>query len=224
MRSSVADPHAVAAALVEADSRLAPAIEAVGPPDLGPHEGEVADALVRSVVYQQLTGKAAGTIHGRVLTAFGDGVQADLAALVAAPEDALRACGLSRAKTLAVQDVAARALDGRLPVRADLLDMDDDEIERALVAVRGVGPWTAQMLMMFTLGRPDVWPVADLGVQEGYRILSGADTRPTASELAVEGERYRPFRSAAAWYMWRVVDLERARIAEGQPPMFGPAA
>jgi DNA-3-methyladenine glycosylase II len=206
---------AVAAALVAADPRLERVFAASGPfePD---RTDETAPALIRSVVYQQLSGKAAATIHGRVLTAFGDGETPNLAALAAAPDDALRACGLSRAKSLAVRDIAERALDGRLPDRAALAALPDDEIERALVAVRGVGPWTAQMLMMFTLARPDVWPVLDLGVQEGFRILSGATVRPTPAELAIEGERYRPFRSAAAWAMWRVVDLSRAEERTGE--------
>lgn len=203
-------PSDVARALSDADPRLAPVIAIAGPPDLGETDDETATALVRSVVYQQLSGKAAATIHGRLLDAFGaDGVP-DCARLAAASTEALRACGLSRAKTLAVQDVAARALDGRLPDRAALARMTDDAIETALVAVRGVGPWTAQMVMMFTLGRPDVWPTGDMGVQEGYRIISGTDERPTPQELAAEGERYRPFRSAAAWYLWRAVDQSRA--------------
>ena len=206
-------PADVADVLARLDPRLAPVIAAAGPPDLGESTDETATALVRSVVYQQLSGRAAATIHGRVLAAFGDGATPDLPALAAATDDALRACGLSRAKALAVRDVAERALDGRLPGRAALTRLSDAEIETALVAVRGVGPWTAQMVMMFTLGRPDVWPVADLGVQEGYRLVSGADVRPTPAALAAEGERYRPFRSAAAWYLWRAVDQHRERAA-----------
>ena len=204
-----ASPAEIAAALVAADPRLGPVFAASGPFDPGRPADETATALVRSVVYQQLSGRAAATIHRRVLAAFGDGETPDLAAIAAAPDDAHRACGLSRAKALALRDIAERALDGRLPARAALAAMPDDAVERALVAVRGVGPWTAQMVMMFTLGRPDVWPVLDLGVQEGFRILSGADARPTPAELAAEGERYRPYRSAAAWAMWRVVDLAR---------------
>ena len=202
-------PEAVAAALVALDPRLAPVFAAAGPFAPERTDDEIATALVRSVVYQQLSGKAAGTIHGRLLAAFGDGIVPDLHAIAAADDDALRACGLSRAKALAVKDIAERALDGRLPARAALAAMSDAEVERALVAVRGVGPWTAHMVMMFTLGRPDVWPVADLGVQEGVRILAGLDARPTSAELAAHGEAYRPFRSAAAWAMWRVVDQAR---------------
>ncbi len=207
-------PEAAAAALVAVDPRLEPVFAAYGPFVPARTEDETATALVRSVVYQQLSGRAAATIHGRVLAAFGepgsgDSGVPDVAAIAAAPLDALRACGLSRAKTLALHDIAERALDGRLPDRDALAAMPDANVERALVAVRGVGPWTAHMLMMFTLGRPDVWPVADLGVQEGYRILSDADARPTPAELLALGERYRPYRSAAAWAMWRVVDLVR---------------
>lgn len=209
-------PDDVARTLSAADPRLAAVIAAAGPFEVEPTADETATALVRSVVYQQLSGRAAATIHGRVLAAFGDGETPDPAALAAAPDEALRACGLSRAKALAVRDIAGRALDGRLPDRAHLTTLSDAEVEGALVAVRGVGPWTAQMLMMFTLGRPDVWPAADLGVQEGYRLVSGADARPTAAALAAEGERYRPFRSAAAWYLWRAVDQARERLERGR--------
>ena len=202
-------PEAVAAALVAADPRLEPVFAAYGPFVPARTADETATALVRSVVYQQLSGRAAATIHARVLAAFGSGGMPDVEAIATAPLDALRACGLSRAKTLALHDIAERALDGRLPDRDALAAMSDADVERALVAVRGVGPWTAHMLMMFTLDRPDVWPVADLGVQEGYRLLSDADARPTPAELLAAGERYRPYRSAAAWAMWRVVDLVR---------------
>ena len=195
--------------LAEADARLADVIAAVGPPTLELRPDETLPALLRSIVYQQLSGKAAATIHGRVLTAFGDGNQPDASALADADTDALRACGLSRAKVAAVQDLVSRQLDGSLASRAALLDLDDATIVRELTAVRGVGPWTVQMMLMFNLGRPDVWPSADLGVQEGYRLISGAEERLKARELAKEGERYRPWRSLAAWYLWRAVDRAR---------------
>lgn len=196
--------------LAEADARLAEVIAAVGPPVLSLRPDETLPALLRSIVYQQLSGTAAATIHGRVLGAFGDGRQPDPDALAAAEAEALRACGLSRAKAAAVQDLVGRQLEGSLPSREALLQLDDATVVRTLTAVRGVGPWTAQMVLMFNLGRPDVWPSADLGVQEGYRLISGAEARPTARELATEGERYRPWRSVAAWYLWRAVDLARA--------------
>ena len=207
----MSSPAAVAEALATADPRLAPVIAAAGPPQLTETSDETATALVRSVVYQQLSGRAAGTIHGRLLDAFGTEGVPDLPRLASAPDEALRTCGLSRAKALAVRDVARRALDGRLPTRAALAALPDAAVEAALVAVRGVGPWTAQMVMMFTLGRPDVWPTGDMGVQEGYRIVSGAEARLAPRDLAAEGERYRPFRSAAAWYLWRAVDQARER-------------
>ena len=191
------------------DARLAEVVAAVGPPTLTLRPDETLPALLRSIVYQQLSGKAAATIHGRVLDAFGDGHQPDSAALAEADTEALRACGLSRAKVVAVQDLVGRQLDGSLPSRKALLNLEDAVIIRELTAVRGVGPWTVQMMLMFNLGRPDVWPSADLGVQEGYRLISGAEERPKARELVEEGERYRPWRSLAAWYLWRAVDLSR---------------
>lgn len=199
--------------LVAADSRLAEVIAAVGPPTMMLRPDETLPALLRSIVYQQLSGKAAATIHGRVLAAFGDGHQPHPSALAVADAEALRACGLSRAKVAAVQDLVGRQLEGSLPTRDALLEMDDETVIRELTAVRGVGPWTAQMVLMFNLGRPNVWPSADLGVQEGYRLISGAEARPTARELAVEGQRYRPWRSLAAWYLWRAVDLARSGTA-----------
>ena len=196
--------------LAEADPGLGEVIAAVGPPALVVTPDPIVPALLRSIVYQQLSGKAAATIHGRVLDAFGDGRRPDVEALATADAEALRACGLSRAKAAAVHDLAARSLDGSLPTRETLLALDDEAVVRQLVAVRGVGPWTAQMVLMFNLGRPDVWPAADLGVQEGFRLISGADARLSARELAAEGEIYRPWRSVAAWYLWRAVDRARA--------------
>lgn len=199
--------------LAAADARLAEVIAAVGPPTMALRPDETLSALLRSIVYQQLSGKAAATIHGRVLNAFGDGLQPDASALAAADTESLRACGLSRAKAAAIQDLVTRQLDGRLPSREALLDLDDASVIRELTAVRGVGPWTVQMLLMFNVGRPDVWPSADLGVQEGYRLISAAEVRPTARELAKHGERYRPWRSVAAWYLWRAVDRARAETS-----------
>ena len=202
------DAVAASQALAAADPALGDVIARVGPPEIRYRPTETVDALLRSVVYQQLSGKAAATIHGRVLAAFGD--PADPAAVAAASDDALRACGLSRAKTAALRDLAGRHLDGTLPPRPALLAMPDEAVVDALTAVRGVGVWTAQMVLLFTLGRPDVWPTGDLGVQEGYRLVSGAAERPTARELDAVGELYRPWRSVAAWYLWRAVDLSRA--------------
>lgn len=195
--------------LAAADPRMADVVARVGPPALALRPDETFPALLRAVVYQQLSGKAAATIHGRLLDAFGTDAGPDARAIGAAPDEALRACGLSRAKAAAARDLAARHLDGRLPARADLLAMPDEDVVGALMAARGVGRWTAQMVLLFNLGRPDVWPTADLGVQEGARLMTGAAERPTPAELGRLGEPLRPWRSLAAWYLWRLVDAER---------------
>ena len=203
---AVAASHALAAA----DPGMAEVVAAVGPPRLTLRPDEPLAALARSVAYQQLSTKAAATIHGRFLDAFADARGApDADRILAADDAALRACGLSRAKVAALRDLAGRHADGRPPTRAELLDMSDDEATAALVAVRGVGVWTAQMVLLFNLGRPDVWPVADLGVQEGVRIIQRLGERPTARQMAPLGEAYRPWRSVAAWYAWRAVHRAR---------------
>ncbi|WP_420454993.1 DNA-3-methyladenine glycosylase family protein [Rubrivirga sp.] len=203
------DAVAASQALAEADPRLGDLIASVGPPRITLRPDETLPALLRSIIYQQLSTKAAATILGRVLDAFGDGDTLDPAALAAAPDEALRACGLSRAKTAAARDLVARHRAGTLPTRANLLAMPDDAVVAALTAVRGVGPWTAQMVLLFNLGRPDVWPTTDLGVQEGYRIIAGLDERPGPKALAALGEPYAPWRSVAAWYGWRAVHRAR---------------
>lgn len=206
---AVAASHALAAA----DPRLAEVVAAVGPPEITLRPDETLPALLRAVVSQQLSVRAAATIHGRVLDAFAaDGVL-DLDAVDAAPDSALRACGLSGAKTAALRDLAHRQRAGTLPARAELAARPDREVVEALTAVRGVGVWTAQMFLIFNLGRPDVWPAADLGVQEGYRVVAGLAERPTARELGPAGDVYAPWRSVAAWYLWRAV--ERARAGQG---------
>ncbi len=206
------DAVSASQALAAADPALGDVIARVGPPTLTARPDETLPALLRSIVYQQLSGKAAGTIHGRVLDAFAAEGRIDAAALATAEDETLRACGLSRAKTAAVRDLVGRHLNGSLPTRDELLGMADDEVIAALTAVRGVGPWTAQMVLIFNLGRPDVWPAADLGVQEGVRIVAGLEARPTAREMSALGEPYAPWRSLAAWYFWRAVELARASV------------
>ncbi len=208
------DAVAASQALAAADPRLADVIARVGPPTIAIRPDEALPALLRAIVGQQLSVKAAATIHGRVLDAFAPGGTLDLSALDAAPDEALRACGLSGAKTRALRDLAERQRAGTLPTRDALLAMPDDQVVRALTAVRGVGVWTARMVLMFNLGRPDVWPVGDLGVREGYRVVAGLAERPTAKELVPLGEPYAPWRSVAAWYLWRAVELARAEAAQ----------
>jgi 3-methyladenine DNA glycosylase/8-oxoguanine DNA glycosylase len=158
-------------------------------------------------VYQQLSGKAADTILARMLGLFG-GVVPEPELLAQTPAEVLRGAGISRAKAAALNDLGAHARDGRLPEPGEISGLTDEEIIARLTAVRGVGPWTAQMYLMFGLGRPDVLPDTDLGVQEGARRLYGGD-RPTAQVLRELGENWRPWRTVASWYMWRAVDSAR---------------
>lgn len=178
-------------------------VAAVGPIALRPRHSDNFNAVARSIVFQQLAGKAAAAIYGRFAALFeGDPAPE---ALLALPEPSLRGAGLSAAKTAALRDLALKAVDGTVPF-AELDPLGDDEIVERLSAVRGVGRWTAEMFLIFQLRRPDVWPVDDLGVRKGYAIAKRLPALPTPRELAAFGEPFRPFRSAAAWYCWRAND------------------
>ena len=163
-------------------------------------------SLVRSVVYQQLSGKAAGTIHGRMIALFPDKDHPDPEDLIEAPPELLRTAGLSRQKIAAIKDVAQKRIDGIIPEARKLSRMGNEEIIERLTAARGVGRWTVEMYLMFTLGRPDVLPVDDLGVRKGAEKLYRRDCTP--KELGKYGERWAPFRSAAAWHLWRLLDTQ----------------
>ena len=200
------DPVAASQALAQADPALGDAIARVGPPEIRFGRGRtVFESVLRSVVYQQLSGKAAGTIYGRVRSLFPD-ENPTAEAMLALDPDTLRGAGLSRAKTAAAFDLAQKTVDGDLPDAAALAQMDDAEVERRLVAVRGVGPWTAQMVMLFDLGRPDVWPTGDLGVRRGVQVLDGLAELPDTSYLEGRAVVWKPWRSVASWYLWRVAD------------------
>ncbi len=159
--------------------------------------------LARAIVYQQLAGNAASTIHGRFVEACGGKVTPG--SVQKASDEALRAAGLSRGKLAAVRDLADKARSLRLERLASL---DDGEVLARLTSVRGVGPWTAQMFLIFALRRPDVWPTGDLGVRAGYARIMGLEETPNAKDLEPLGEPYRPWRSAAAWYCWRALETE----------------
>jgi 3-methyladenine DNA glycosylase/8-oxoguanine DNA glycosylase len=193
--------------LAAADAAFDSLIARVGPCSLEPHGLAPYDALVQSIVYQQLSGKAAATILGRVLQNFGGDVP-DPRELVGASDDVLRAAGLSRAKTAALKDLARHAIDGSLPDLPEVQGLDDEEVIARLSQVRGVGPWTAQMYLMFGLARPDVLADTDLGVQSGVAMLHGVD-RPGPAALRELAEAWRPWRTVACWYLWRAVDLTR---------------
>ena len=175
------------------------------------------DALAESIAYQQLSGKAAATIFGRVRALYGKRKWLDPGLVLQTPDEKLRACGLSRSKTAALKDLAAKTLDGTVPARRDLLRMSDEEIIERLTRVRGIGRWTVEMLLLFELGRLDVWPVADYGVQKGYAKTFGRKKLPTAKQFAKIGEKWRPYRSVAAWYFWRALDAPSRRVENEKP-------
>jgi DNA-3-methyladenine glycosylase II len=168
------------------------------------------ESLVRAVANQQLNGKAAATILGRFTQLFPGKRFPKAERLAEVSDDQLRACGFSRAKIAAIRDIAAKALDGTLPTSRQIVRLSDDEIITRLTEVRGVGRWTVEMLLMFKLGRPDVLPSDDFGVRNGFRIAYGLEEMPKPKALLEYGERWRPYRSTAAWYLWRAVDLAKA--------------
>jgi DNA-3-methyladenine glycosylase II len=167
------------------------------------------DALAESIAYQQLSGKAAATIFGRVRGLYPKRKSLDPDQILATPDETFRAAGLSRAKTAALKDLAAKTIDGTVPVGRALIRMSDDEIVARLTTVRGIGRWTVEMLLLFDLGRPDVWPVDDYGVRKGFAKTFGKRKLPTPKQLMKFGEKWRPYRSVAAWYFWRALDAPK---------------
>ena len=195
---------------LRADPALARIIAQVGPCRLAPTaEGTHFDALVRSIIYQQLSGKAAATIHRRVEEVFG-GRAPMPAELAAMPDETLRAAGLSRQKLGYLKDLAARVDSGEVPL--DHLDaLPDDEIIEALVRVKGIGRWTAQMFLMFRLGRPDVLPELDLGIQKGIQRAYRLRSLPKPDRVRKIGAKWAPYSSIACWYLWRSLDTDTAK-------------
>ncbi len=192
------------------DPKMALAIERVGPCTLRPRtDGTHFDHLARAIVFQQLSGSAASTIYGRFVAQCGDGAAPTPAQILAHDDTVLRGCGLSTAKTAAIRDLARHVEDGRLPLDR-VHTMDDEAVIEALVPVRGVGRWTAQMFLMFRLGRPDVLPVLDLGVRKGAQQIYRMRKLPEIDRLEKVAKKWRPWASVASWYCWRVLDLEDA--------------
>lgn len=201
------DSDAAIAHLASADKGMQRLIPLVGPYTLRPQKGTVFQGLLKAIVYQQLSGKAAATILARVLATLPARAEDQPAALLDLDHTTLRGAGLSRSKVLSVRDLARRAVDGQIPTRRQLACMSDDEIMESLIQTRGVGRWTAEMILIFWLGRPDVLPVHDLGVQKGFALTYRRREHPTPDEIERRGKRWRPYRSVAAWYLWRAVDL-----------------
>lgn len=165
------------------------------------------DALAESIAYQQLSGKAAATIFGRVRALYPRRKYLDPKKILATPDESFRAAGLSRSKIAAVKDLAAKTIDGTVPSARAIARMSDEEIILRLTEVRGIGRWTVEMLLLFDLGRPDVWPVDDYGVRKGFAKIFGRRKLPTPKQLMKLGEKWRPYRSVAAWYFWRALDV-----------------
>ena len=193
--------------LAKSHPKFAALIAQARPFDLGPRKlVSPFDSLAESIVYQQLTGKAAATIFNRVRALYPGRRRLDPRLVLATSDAKLRACGLSRSKTAAMKDLAAKTLDGTVPSGRVLARMADEEIIERLTTVRGIGRWTVEMLLIFDLGRLDVWPVADYGVQKGFTKTFGRRKLPTKKQFAKIGEKWRPYRSVAAWYFWRALD------------------
>jgi 3-methyladenine DNA glycosylase/8-oxoguanine DNA glycosylase len=201
------DPVAARRHLAETDPRLHRYIEAHrarhGDCPLAPRPvRSLFPPLARSIVYQQLSGAAAGTIHGRFLDLF-PGRRPSAARLLALDDGALRAVGLSAAKVRALRDLAEHVRSRALPAAAQLAAHDDAALIERLTRVRGIGPWTVQMFLMFWLARPDVLPVDDLGIRKGLMLIDGLDALPSAAEVEARGAVWRPWATLASWYLWR---------------------
>ena len=203
----IVDPGEAVRLIGDSDPRLAELMGRIGPFRLrtnGLHSPFT--ALLEAITYQQLNGKAAATILGRVCGLYGRKRFPTPADILATPDEALRGAGLSRAKTAAIRDLAARTLDGTVPSLARLRRMEDSEIVERLTSVRGVGAWTVEMLLIFRLGRPDVLPATDYGIRKGFQRAFRTRGLPTPAQVLRRGERWRPYRTVASWYLWRALD------------------
>jgi len=195
--------------LSRVDPVLRRLIRRVGPCTIRADRRTPYEALVSAVAHQQLNGTAAGTILRRFRALFPGRGFPKPEAVAAISDEAIRSAGFSRAKLAAIRDLTRRALSGELPSRRVLGRWEDDAIVERLTECRGVGRWTVEMFLMFTLAREDVLPVHDFGVRNGFRLAYGLDDMPSTQELADHGERWRPHRTTASWYLWRAVDLAR---------------
>jgi DNA-3-methyladenine glycosylase II len=195
--------------LAERDESLKRLIE-----EAAPFRIDVADAqspyevLMESITYQSISGKAAATIFGRIKALGSNGRPPSPEQMLKLHKPVLRKAGLSGAKVLAMKDLAQKTIDGVVPTYEQALTMSDEELVERLVSVRGIGAWTVEMFLIFRLGRPDVLPIHDLGVKKGWAVAYGKKRMPKPKELLAFGERWRPYRTVASWYMWRA--FERA--------------
>jgi DNA-3-methyladenine glycosylase II len=196
---------AAAAILAERDPVLRRLVADAGPARVRPPADTHFEALVRAIVYQQLAGRAAAAIHGRLIAALGGHVEPE--PLLSVSDETLRTAGLSGAKAASLRDLAAKVLDGTVVLDPGGLRRESDaEVVTRLTAVRGIGKWSAEMFLMFQLRRLDVWPTGDLGVRKGFGLAWGIPT-PAAKQLEPLGDPFRPYRSVVAWYCWRAAEL-----------------
>ncbi len=198
--------------LAAADADFAVLIEKVGPCGLKPKaDREPYEGLVRSIAYQQLHARAAEAIFARFLALYPNETFPGPASILATDALKMRSCGFSAAKVTTIRGIAEKMLDGTVPTRSAAMSMTDEALIERLTSLRGVGPWTVQMLLIFTLERPDILPVNDFGVREGWRLLKSLPDKPAPKELARIGEAWSPYRSTATWYLWRAVEILRVR-------------
>jgi len=191
------------------DPVLKRVIRNIGPCTLAPAKREPYEALVRAIAHQQVHGRAAEAILGRFLALY-PGIPFPTPELVLATgTETMRGCGFSASKVAAIRDIAEKAAAGIVPTRRGAARLSDAILIERLTSIRGVGRWTVEMLLIFTLGRPDVLPVDDFGVREGYRVAAGLDEQPRPRALAEIGEAWAPFRTTAAWYLWRAADAAK---------------
>jgi DNA-3-methyladenine glycosylase II len=203
------------AAVTAADPQLAAFVRRAGPFAPRPGDGDALASLARAIVFQQLATRAAAAIHRRFVDAIGGTVTAE--AILATEPDRLRGAGLSAAKTTSLLDLATKVADGTVPL-AGLDRLDDDAIVERLVTVRGIGRWTAEMFLLFELERPDVWPVDDLGIRHGWKLIHEQPELLKPKLLQAEGERFRPYRSVVALFCWHAVHVERGQVVPAGEP------
>ncbi len=205
--------------LAECDAALKPLIEEARPFEMdsdllqSPYE-----ALLEAIAYQSISGKAAATIYGRVKALSGTDRPPTPEQMLKLKTRALRKAGLSGAKVLAMKDLARKTLDGVVPTLEEARALSDEELVERLVSVRGIGAWTVEMFLIFRLGRPDVLPIHDLGVKKGWSVTYGKKHMPKPKELLAFGERWRPYRTVASWYMWRAFERAGAKITNKIKP------
>jgi 3-methyladenine DNA glycosylase/8-oxoguanine DNA glycosylase len=201
------DHNAAIAHLSKVDARLGQFIAKVPEFQLNLRTAETPyESLLQAIVYQSIAGKAAKVIFERVRALGADGRCPTPQELLGVTTRKLRAVGLSKAKIAAVRDLATKTIEGIVPTLEDAVTMSDQELIERLDSVRGIGAWTVEMFLIFRLGRPDVLPIHDYGVQKGFALTYGKKVIPKPRELAEFGERWRPYRTVASWYMWRAVD------------------